>query len=202
MNELILAMFLLAPIVSKNPVAQDTIAAANIHLTAGVRPGNYIIGEGVEGGLKFEYLLFHPIILRASADYSHSNMESFRYPDGKIQSLDVSTEAILYRGTKKLTAYLGGGVVYSFNHFDLKKQLEDSLFTNSGIYNTDIENKYGYRLTMGFRFREHYSLEFGYQESRPNFMFHGVSTAGKRVIIYKESKLSVVRFTVGYLFSL
>ncbi len=201
MHEILMAFVMLAPIVSKNPVEQDTVAITNIHLTVGYRPANDILSQGGEAGVKFEYLLFHPVIIRSSVDYNFSDLKSRRLPEGQNQAVDLSVEALIYRGAKRLTAYFGGGLVYSLNHFKLKKQLTDSLFANSAIHKTDIENKYGYRVIMGFRVREHYTLEFGYQESHPSFMFWGHSLSGNRFIIYKDGELSTLRFTLGYVFS-
>ncbi len=201
MQEILLALILLNPIVSKNPVKQDTLALTNIHFTVGYRPANDMVGYGPEVGAKFEYLLFHPIIIRGSVNYSSCEVKNFRLPEGKNDAFDFCAETFLYRGTKELTAYFGGGLVYSLNHFQLTKQLSDSLFSQSSIYKTNIENKYGYRVIMGFRFREHYNFEFGYQESRPNFMFWGYSPDNHKIIIYKDGKLSALRFTLGYIFS-
>jgi len=202
MEEIVLTLFLLAPIVSKNPVAQDTVAPINFHVEFGYRPASDVIGFAPEMGAKFEYLLFHPIILTGFADYSISNIRDLRLPEGQNHAVDLGVEALLYRGTKKLTAYLGAGLVYSINHFELRKQLTDSLYTNSGIYKTEIDNKYGYRVIMGFRVREHFSFEFGYQETRPKYLFWGNSPDGHKIVIYKDAQLSAVRFTLGYLFSL
>lgn len=201
MHEILMAVIMLAPIVSKNPVEQDTVAITNIHLSAGYRPANDILGQGGEAGAKFEYLLFHPIIIRSSIDYNFCNIKSHRLPEGQNRAVDLSVEALIYRGTKKLTAYLGGGLVYSLNHFKLKKQFDDSLFANGAIYKTELENKYGYRVIMGFRIREHYTFEFGYQESHPSFMFWGYSPSGNNFVIYKDGELSALRFTLGYVFS-
>jgi hypothetical protein len=147
-------------------------------------------------------LLFHPVIIRASANFSSCAVDGNRLPGGQNNAVEFAFEALLYRGTKRFTAYLGGGPIYSTNNFRLSRQLNDSLLAQSAVYKTEIEDKYGFRLTMGFRLAENYSFEFGFQELRPSFVFRGRSSEQGEIAIYRPSKLSTVRFTLGYIFAL
>jgi hypothetical protein len=218
MNPLLFTLILLAPIVSKNPIEQDTIKTINIHLFAGFHPGNEMLTPGGEAGAKFEYLLIHPFVVRASTDYNFASVSNAHFPKGDQRSLNLAFETFIYRGQKKLTAYLGGGVIYAVSNFHLEKQINDTLITvdkpqsiltpadtvviDSTIYKTDIENRFGYRIFLGLRFKEHFSLELGYQQLKPFFSFWRKNPGGDNQIIYKQGKMSTVRFTAGYVFPL
>jgi hypothetical protein len=200
-----LAVMLLAPIVSKNPIIQDTVRDVNLHFTFGVRPGNYIQEYGPEIGLKFEYLLVHPVIIRSSVDFNSAYVNNDRYPNGRRNSIDLAIETLIYGGRKRLSSFLGIGLVYSLNSFNYENGsgygLEEFIISDKIIDETEIEDKYGYRLIMGFRFHEIYSIEFGYQESRPNFTINGHDEK-ENFTIYKSGRTSTVRLTVGYLIPL
>ncbi|SYZ73801.1 exported hypothetical protein [Candidatus Zixiibacteriota bacterium] len=205
MHQLLMVLFLLNPIVPKNPVAQDTVEVTNIHFTVGARVGGELLKPGPEAGVKLEYLLTHPVIVRVSADLNTAYVSNFRFPEGRKKSLDLAFETLAYRGRDKFTVFLGLGAVLSLSSFDLHKQMPDSVFpvdtlvSPSQIYKTRIENGYGYRIILGFRYQVHYSFEFGFQEIRPNFSFWSRDTEGQ-YIIYRKAKLSTLRFTIGYLF--
>lgn len=204
MYSLMLTVLLLAPIISKNPVIQDTVNDINFHLTLGVRPGNYIQQCGPEIGAKLEYLLFHPVIIRSSADFNSAYIDDDRYPKGRRNSIDIAFETLIYGGRKRLTSFIGAGLVYSINFFDYDIYSGyglDDIIGDRIIDKTGLDNQYGYRLIMGFRFHEFYSLEFGYQESRPNFAMTG-HNGDDNFTIYKKSKSSTVRLTVGCLIPL
>ena len=205
MHQILLIMFLLNPIVPKNPVAQDTVDVTNIHFTVGARAAGDMLKPGPEIGLKFEYLLTHPIIVRVAADFNTAYVSNLRFPEGRKKSLDLAFETLVYRGQKKFTVFLGLGAIINLNSFSLRRQMADSAFPSdtlivpSQIYETRIENGYGYRIILGFRYRVHYSFEFGFQEVRPKFSFWARDDEGDYVL-YRKSKLSTLRFTIGYLF--
>lgn len=206
MNALLLTLVLLSPIVSRNPVEQDTLATFNIHIAAGARTANDIIKSAPEFGAKIEYLLVHPLVLRTSVDYSFSSLKNSRYPLGDRRSFDIAAEAFVYRGRKKLTAYLGVGAVYSVNSFNAEGRYMDTIFTVTdtivrSISRIEIEDKYGYRFMLGVRIQERYSLELGYQETRPNFLLYSPQENDKYNVYYRPSKLSTLRITLGYIFS-
>ncbi len=206
MNAMLLTMILLSPIVSKNPVEQDTLATFNIHIAAGVRTANDIVKSAPEFGAKIEYLLVHPLVLRTSVDYGFSSVKNSRYPLGDRRSFDIAAEAFIYRGRKKITAYLGAGAVYSVNSFKAEGRYMDTIFTVTdtivrSISRIEIEDKYGYRFMLGIRIQEKYSFELGYQEIRPNFLLYSPQESDRYNIFYRPSKLSTLRITLGYIFS-
>jgi hypothetical protein len=205
MHETLFILFMLNPIVSKNPVVQDTVAVTNIHFTSGLRAGGDMLKPGPEFGIKFEYLLAHPVIVRVSADFNTAYANNIRFPQGRKKSIDLSFETLAYRGRKEFSVYLGLGAVLALNSFDLKRQMSDSLFPSnfaispSEIYETEIDNAYGYRIILGMRYRVHYSFEFGFQEMKPQFTFRGRDSIGT-FTMYRPSQMSSLRFTLGYLF--
>ncbi len=199
MQELILTLFLLAPIVPRNPVAQDTVADANIHFIVGVRPGTNMVNLSPEVGVRIEYLVIHPIVIRASADLNAARVENPRFPSGQRRSADLAVEALIYRGRKRFTSFIGVGAVYSVNGFHLDRQVADPLLDSLDVVKTDIENRFGYRIFLGFRYREHWSMEVGFQETRPEFSFRVNGTGGGYNYLFKKSDLSTLRLTIGYL---
>jgi hypothetical protein len=206
MNAMLLTMILMSPIVSKNPVEQDTLATFNIHIAAGLRTANDIVKSAPEFGAKIEYLLVHPLVLRTSVDHSYSSVKNSRYPLGDRRSFDIAAEAFIYRGRKKLTAYLGVGAVYSVNSFKAEGNYIDTIFTVTdtivrSISRIEIEDKYGYRFMLGIRIQEKYNFELGYQEIRPNFLLYSPQDNDRYNIFYRPSKLSTLRITLGYIFS-
>ena len=110
---ILLTIFALSPIVSKNPVEQDTLGTLNLHIAVGLRPANEIMNAGPELGVKLEYLLFHPVVFRTAVEYNLSKIDSREYPVSDRSAIDISAGAFIYRGRKQLTAYIGAGVVYS-----------------------------------------------------------------------------------------
>ena len=207
MHSLILTLFLLSPVVSKNPVEQDTLAALNIHLAVGIRPANDITKAGPELGAKLEYLLIHPVVIRTSVNYTYSGIADGAYPLGDQTSFDIAAEAFVYRGRRKLTAYLGMGVIYSINGFEADGSYKDTVVYNDesvirDISKIEIEDKYGYRFTLGLRVQEKYAFELGFQETRPNFLLYNPLGPDRYNIFYRPSKLSTLRFTFGYVIPL
>jgi hypothetical protein len=152
-----------------------------------------------EVGVRIEYLVLHPIIIRASADLNMAKVKNPRFPSGQRRSADLAVEALIYRGRKRFTSFIGVGAVYSVNGFHLDRQLADPLLDSLEVVKTDIENRIGYRIFLGFRYREHWSVEIGFQETRPDFSFKINGMGDGYNYLYKKSDLSTLRLTVGYL---
>ncbi len=199
MLSLILTSLLSLPIYPLNPTVQDTLNPTNIHVTVGLNSPNALLTAGPEFTLKYEWMVSHPIVVRASLDYKYGAINSNFFPYGKMHSFLPSLETFTYRGTDKMTGYLGIGIVYSINNFHPSHSSADSLFNNHNISKVETKNKLGYRLILGMRIKESYSIEIGITEIKTNFIY----TTRLNDLSYFESlqkaRISDFRFTFGYL---
>jgi hypothetical protein len=99
------------------------------------------------------------------------------------------------------------GVIYSINGFEADGSYKDTVVYNDesvirDISKIEIEDKYGYRFTLGLRVQEKYAFELGFQETRPNFLLYSPLEPDRYNIFYRPSKLSTLRFTFGYIIPL
>ena len=182
-----------------NPVEQDTLAPANVHLTAGINGPNGVFGIGPEITAKYEMLVFHPFVVRPAFDIRYGKVTNALHPSGELLAATFSTEFFYYKGTDKLTGYMGGGVVFTDYHFMLNDRAADSLKSNLGITNVRMKNTFGYRFTMGLRIERNYSMEIAITEQRPLFSFTTRISSSSYSESTDKIRMSDVRFTVGYL---
>lgn len=209
MNALVLIAWLSLPLAPLNPVEQDTVAAMNLHMTAGITSPNGIVSAGPEITAKLEYRPFHPFIFRAEAStragsigtrfYPHGLAGGVMYLSGDYQSLTTAIDALYYRGTDHLTAYLGAGLVYGFHRFNPDDKLNVQLAQDYGIIDIDMKQKLGYRLTFGIRYNRVYSFEVGIMEIKPDLISSRRYDSGVYSIQRSQTRFSGFRFTVGYI---
>ncbi len=200
---LLVCSWLTLPLAPLNPIAQDTVAPASIHVTAGLSGPTAVLSAGPEIAAKYELLVTHPLIVRAEGSYHLSAFNSPLYPRGDFKSASLALDVLCYRGTDILLAYLGAGVVYSFNSFNPTETSADSLSRNWGVTDLKVTDAFGYRLTFGLRLQRSYSIEMAITESRPQLQYirsHGPASYSSR----NQSQLRTggFRLSVGYLFSL
>lgn len=202
MYALILSTLLSLPLYPLNPTTQDTINWMNLHVTAGYIGRGEAVSAGPEFTAKYEMMIQYPFILRAALEYRYGTVNVDYLPHGKISRILLAPEFIYYRGTNKLTAYLGGGPVYSFEFFKCNPSTADSLKTNFGITNVSVSDVFGYRITLGLRVHRFYSLEIGITELYPQFVYRRDYSASEYDLSSEEFRFNDFRVTLGYLIPL
>jgi hypothetical protein len=198
MYSLLMATLMCLPLAPFNPIEQDTLPSIAFHVMAGVSSPNGVVSVGPEVSACYEVLVKHPIVVRTGLDYGYGKLTSQLNPRGDLHTLTVSLEALYYRGTDRLTGYIGGGPVFAFNWFNPSRAASDSLWANEGVTDVDLDRRVGYRFTLGLRYHKSYSLEIAITELRPNLIkwaHPSESTFSKE---YKEIKTGSFRVTFGY----
>ncbi len=202
MYSLLLTAWLCLPVAPLNPIEEDTLAAINLHFTAGISGPNGVVSTGPEISAKYEMRVLHPLILRGAVEYKYGKMSSKLYPQGGLHTSTLSLETLYYRGTNHLTGYIGGGVVYAFNWFRPTTATADSLRAMENVTDVNVSEQIGYRITLGLRYYRSYSLEVGITELRPDIVKQedtGQASFSKK---YRQTKTGSFRITVGYLLPL
>ncbi len=163
-------------------------------------------GESVSAGpdatLKCEMMIQHPFILRAGLEYRYGTISADHLPHGRLSRILFAPEFIYYRGTRKLTAYLGGGPVYSFEFFNSYTATSDSLQKSLGVTKVDVSDVFGYRITIGLRMHRMYSLEIGITELYPSFVYRRDLSSTEYSVSSEKFRFNDFRITLGYLFAL
>jgi len=200
--ELLLTGILTLPLYPLNPVEQDTLPPANIHVSVGAASPNELLPFTPVLSTKTEWLLFHPIVFRPSVDYRFSDTRNGNMPDGFMHQVVFSMETFAYRGTHDLTGYVGFGLLWAINDYDLDSRAADSLLLNEDLAKVTLDNSFGYRLSMGIRWSRVYSIEVNVTELDSRMHFTS-STVGSVFRTYSEEvDLGDFRINFGYLFSL
>lgn len=212
MNTLLLAAFLLCPMIHQQPEPWDTLNDLNVHVVAGANMGSKVADPAPEFGGKLEYLLIHPIAVRVSGHYSFSNIGSFDIPSGSRESFDLSFEALAYRGRDDYFLYLGAGLVRTFNNYTpdrfddytFNNEQYDSLMRVGNLTGVDLDDGWGYRIIAGGRYKERISLEMGIQRVWADFGFHLDNPDPRMpyVDIYRDKIHATAWLTIGYIFAL
>ena len=202
MLPIVFAAFMSLPVYPLNPTVQDTLEVMNLHITAGIDGPNGVISLGPDFSVKYEMLLFHPFVFRPTVDIQYGAVNTATFPDGKLTTLTLAAEMLAYRGTDQLTGYLGTGLTYSSFNFSPSDEAADSLYENRGVTKVNVNSTLGYRLTLGLRYKKSYSVEFGITEVRPLFVYQSEFSSNQYAQYSKKSRMSNVRFTIGYLFPL
>jgi hypothetical protein len=208
MLELLLAGWLCLPLAPLNPIQQDTLDQMALHGFAGMHTANATVATGPELGLKYEVLAVHPLLLRCGMEYRFGQLRSATVPDGDLHQFNFSADAIYYRGTNRLTGYVGIGVVFNYGAFNALPSVIDSLM--QGYLDDDplnpvieagvgVEAKLGYRITLGLRFRETTSLEICITEVRPEFTYRQTYASGARSESHENFRNNSFSVTVGYI---
>lgn len=201
MTALLFATLISLPVYPLNPSKVDTLSNVNLHFTAGLNGPGSVVSTGPELTAKYEMTIVYPFVGRAAVDYRYGKVNSVVYPDGALHRTTFSLEALYYRGTDKMTGYVGGGIVYSINSFSLGDDA-DSLYSNFGITDVEMNSVLGYRITVGLRIHRVYSIEIGMTDTRPSFV-HTWQYSPTHYSVMKQSyRSSDFRVSFGYLFSL
>jgi outer membrane protein W len=141
----------------------------------------------------------HPIVVRAAVDYKYGDITTRLFPAGNIHTAVTSVEGLFYRGTDKLTGYMGAGIVYSYNYFKLTSTAADSLLVNHAISDVRIKNTFGYRITLGMRIHRSYAIEFAITEVRPDFVYTSRMSPSQYSEVAERTRLNDVRLSFGFL---
>ena len=190
------------PIYPLNPVAEDTINTLNAHIALGYAAPNGVVNGGPELSTHLELSFGHPFFVRASADFRSGSVSTRPWPEGSLFSTTFSTDVLYYRGTNRLTAYLGAGVIYALNSFDAYSHILDSLYTLDGITDVRYENSAGFRITVGIRFRKVYCFEMAFTRMRNGFIFDRRLSPNMIAFSREEVSVSDARLSFGYIIPL
>lgn len=212
MITLLMVGWLSLPLAPLNPIEQDTIAAMNLHLSGGITSPNGIVSASPELSLKYEFRPAHPLIVRADVDFRFGTVGTRFWPEGKetdamylsgnYRSALFGLDLLYYRGTDHLTAYLGFGLVQSYNEFSPSKKSMDLLRTKYEIDDLDMAQKLGYRFTLGLRFNRSYCFEIAVTQMEPNLVFgrdYGAGSYSKEMV---PTQFSAFRLSFGYLWQI
>jgi len=200
MNELLMAVWLTLPLAPLNPIEEDTLASMSAHLAVSVTAPNGIVSIGPELSVKYELLVVHPFVVRGAIDFKYCRTVSELFPKGELLSMPLSLDAIYYRGTDHLTGYIGFGGLYAINSFTANSSTIDSLMRYESVSDVDMRNEFGYRLTLGLRYKKAYSLEVSISEIYPEFIFHGRRPDGEITRSFVTTRVGGFRLSLGYLF--
>jgi len=182
-----------------NPVREDTVASGNFHFTAGVNGPNGILGTGLEASLKYELLISHPYILRTAFELGRSKINDKSYPIGDVQAATFAVEGMYYRGTDKMTAFMGIGIVYVVSKMRLGQVDETRNLPVDNFSSIRIKNSFGYRLIVGARLRKAFSIEIGITEIKTDFIYVTRFSESSFSEFPVRSRLSNIKLTFGYL---
>jgi len=204
MHALVLTTLLALPLYPINPIKQDTLDLMNVHFSVGLTAPNGLVKTGVEFSTKYEFLVVHPLVLRVAVDYRFSQVNHVRYPPGLVFGPLLSLEALYYRGTNRLTGFVGGGAVLALYDHHTSRSASDSLVLaeNGGITDVGLKKTYGYRLTFGLRFHRTYSLEVSITDVRPSFVYSSDLGNGSYSRRYDSARFNDFRVSFGYLLPL
>ncbi len=202
MYVLLLASWLCLPTFPLNPIRQDTIAPLNLHFTIGVSGPDGLVATGPETTTKFEMLMMHPFVVRTAFGYRFGKVNSKLHPMGYLHGMTASVEALYYRGTHKLTGYIGVGIVHTLHHYQLARAAADSLYANYRIDDVSMQRAFGYRIILGLRLHRIFSIEIGITEVKPKLAYTSHLSKDSYSITKEKIRLSDVCVTVGYLLTL
>ena len=202
MQALLLATLLSLPLYPLNPVQQDTVATFNAHVTAGITAPNGIANTGVEVSSKFEMLIVHPFLIRGGVDYRFSKLRARRYPDGLLHGPTFSIEGLIYRGTNRMTGFIGLGAVLGKYYVNPTAAASDSLMANHDIYGVYVEPKFGYRFIAGLRLRSAFSIEIGVTSITTDFLYRRSVGPNSYRQLRVPARFRDFRLTFGYVLPL
>jgi hypothetical protein len=196
------AAWLCLPLVPLNPIEEDTLSSWNLHVTLGASSPNHFVSSGPDLTVKCEKLAIHPLVIRSALEYQLGRTNSEKYFDGYAHQGTLSLCALYYRGTNKLTGYLGGGPVIRFGHLALSSGAKDSLWSNQSVTDVNIKPSFGYRIVLGLRYLKTISLEIGITEVIADIQYLEDLGPTNFAIRSREANLGSVRVTLGYIWTL
>ena len=207
---LILTVWLSLPVAPLNPIEQDTVSAMNLHFTAGLSSPTGILATGPVFSVKWEILAIHPLILRSGIDYqfgafknrTFNTFDNIKEINGKVHNLTLSTDALYYRGTNRLTGYIGLGAILTVGDIKLNRESEEQLRHNYDITDIGFKPKLGYRITLGLRYQRVYSLEIAITEIEPDYTVSYYTGNYTYEEISRRTDFSGFKVSLGYLWTL
>ena len=140
--------------------------------------------------------------MRAAFDYGRAGIGGNGFPDGNLDAVTLSLEGLYYRGTDKLTGYIGAGILYDKRFLRLSDTAEDSLWSEERISDYKLLGHLGLRVTLGLRFGRDLSLELAVSEIRPRLYVKRLLSENVFSEADEQIRLHTVRLTLGYLFTL
>ena len=173
-----------------------------MHISVGVTAPNGLVKTGLDFSTRYEFRATHPVVLRTTMDYRLSRVDHVRYPTGTIFGPLFSLEALYYRGTNRMTGYIGGGVVLAMYSHATSQSESDSLRTFHGITDVSLNRAKGYRLTFGLRFHRTTSLEVSITDVRPSFIYTSDLGGGSYSRRFSRARFNDFRISVGYVMPL
>jgi hypothetical protein len=202
MLALLMAAMMSLPLYPLNPVEEDTLASVNAHISLGFRAPSDVVSAGPELSAKYELLIMHPVVVRTSVDYKYGELSARQYPRGPMHAVSFALESFYYRGTDKLTGYIGAGALFTVHSFKPHAWIADSLRSQFAIREVRIDAAPGFRIALGLRYRSVYALELTITEMRSNLNYIRDTGIGMVAERKEEIRLSDIRVTFGYLFTL
>lgn len=207
MHALLLTVWLCLPLAPINPIEQDTVSALNLHLTAGVSSPTSILSTGPVFSAKWEMLAIHPVIIRSAIDYQYGSFKNHTFRllkdisivKGNLHQFTLSADALYYRGTDRLTGYLGLGAIYTFGDLNFTSETMAQLRENYDITDVSLKPQFGYRLTLGLRYQKVYSLEIAILEIEPNYMVTYNTGFNTYSEVTQRTDFSGFKISLGYL---
>jgi hypothetical protein len=199
MYTVLMTTMLSLPIFPLNPVQQDTLDQMSFHFTAGIASPSEMFSVGPEMTVKYEFLFKHPFMIRTGLDYRFGRMNQLKYPNGNYHGFTTSAEFIHYRGTTRMTGFIGIGIVYNFSKVGLDDEVADSVWTNESISDVRFEPSLGYRVIFGVRRSRLWSFEVRITDIRTNLVFERDLGPNRFSLERQKVKLGDIRISLGYL---
>ena len=207
MHVLLMLTWLAAPLAPLNPIEQDTFPPAALHAAIGGAIGNGIVSAGPIIAIQYEQLAIHPIVVRGGVELRAGSAKMRIWPDGdtgssavidgNCESMALGVDCFCYRGTRRLTAYIGIGLLYSFSHFNANSSSIAPARAEWGIDDLSVQQQFGYRLLLGLRFRKNYSFEIEVTELRPDVQFSGRLSPTRYFTGSNQTRLSTFSLSLG-----
>ena len=202
MYGIILTSLLSLPIFPLNPAKQDTLNSMNLHITVGMASPSELLSIGPEFTIKYEFLFEHPFLLRTGLDYRYGRMNQLKYPKGDYHGFTTSAEALYYRGTNRMTGFVGGGIIYNISSISLDSRVADSILAGELISDVRLDNHLGYRLIFGLRRSRLWSFELRVTDVRTKLVYQRELAPYRYSLEKQKVKLSDIRISFGYLLPL
>lgn len=202
MHALLLTTLLSLPLYPVNPIKQDTLDIMALHFSVGLTAPNGLAKTGVDFCTRYEFRVTHPWVFRTTMDYRISRVNHVRYPTGTIFGPLFSLEVLYYRGTNRMTGFIGGGVVLAMYDHATSQSDSDSLYAFHRITDVGLEKTAGYRMTFGLRFHRTMSLEVSITDVRPSFVYTTDRGDGQYSRRFSRARFNDFRMSVGYILPL
>lgn len=210
MVTILMTSWLCLPLAPLNPFEQDTLPIESVHISAGLTTPSSAARTGPELSGKFELLAVHPVVVRGAVTYSYSGLHATLYPNrdsrslrlaGALHGLLLGTDVLYYRGTKRLTGYLGFGLVYGRYFVAEAGSSRAALARMYDITEIGMAPALGYRLTFGLRYQRVYSIEVTVMEMRSRFQYTRTS-GGSYATSDEPARLGGFRISIGRLWTI